>query len=116
MSEAVSDHTTLLHQIERMDIATEVLSIAEIRQRAIDLHDEWASEPVGLNAPQDVIDPIVCRYVRFYLTRYDKALEREAERTADIDAIRLIRQRIYESVAHSYPHLAAECAKQVPAA
>lgn len=106
----------LLRQVGEMAVTVEMISTTEARRNAIALYNEWNADgviPATLNSSRQFLDRITVNYLRHHLTVYDKALEEVVGRVGVVDAIRLIRQKVYGAIAETYPCYAAECKRQM---
>jgi hypothetical protein len=105
----------LFQRVAAMEIRVEELSLERVQRRAIaafNARNEMA-EPATEASAAAFLDRIMVNYVRHHLTAYDAHLEELAGRTGVRAAVRTIRRRIYATIAHTYPALAAECGRQM---
>jgi hypothetical protein len=61
---------------------------------------------------QDLLNRIMVEYARENLVLYDETIEESAIEAADENAVRVIRNNIYQAIAYTYPKLAQECFSQ----
>lgn len=112
----------LVEQARQTPISVRHLPATEIQQRAIDSFNGWKEmlliergheyEPAGKHSDPTFLQRISVNYIRHQLTKYDHYLERAAGKAGVAEAVDVIRGRIYQAIAESYPDLAVECRRQ----
>lgn len=87
--------------------------MARVHKAAI-RHYERRNEPVDTRSPgfDEFLQRITVNYIRHVLTHYDQAIEETAGRVGKMDAINLLRKRVYGAISEAYPDLAGECERQ----
>lgn len=71
---------------------------------------EW--QPATRGSDPAFLERIQVNFARHNLTIYDEALEVSFARVGVHEAVRVIRRRVYETIAAAWPHLAGECTRQ----
>jgi hypothetical protein len=91
-------------------------AVAHRNHRNLEYAFERGEDPY-LAAAGEVDDSTLVRwsvnYLRHALSDYDRLLDELTGATGKADASALLRQRVYEAIARTYPHLGAECDRQL---
>lgn len=69
-------------------------------------------EPATINSRLSFLRRITVNYLRHCGTDYERLLTERFGKTGVNEAIRVIRRRVYEKIAETYPDLAYECQRQ----
>jgi hypothetical protein len=107
-------------EIEARPVPVPKLGRDELLRCAIEDYNGRASARAGWNGREATADSdpaflarIAVNYVRHSLTRYERDLDRLAGKIGRGEGERLIRRKAYAAIAEAYPHLAAECGRQL---
>lgn len=104
-------------------IQVPIMSLEELRTRAIEHYNRrlderaWWSrdvkDPATANSDPAFLTRIEVNFIRHELTRYEELLDSTASRVGTRTANTIITRRIFEAIAQAYPHLQAECDRQL---
>ena len=117
---ATARHTALQRRAAAMPIAVEQRNagwVVYASLRAVcsgELHEPFDPAAEGATGV-GMADRIGVQFVRCRLTRYDRNLEAEAATAGFNDLVHMIRHRVLGEIATVYPHLGAECERQMAA-
>jgi hypothetical protein len=126
-SDAVSTKKASLHAtIERWRPEVPVLDVAKLRRKAIANYNshreeravsgvrerDWDWTPATESSDEAFLARITVNYVRHVLTPYDGLLAALSGKVGVKEAKELVRARVYDVIAATYPHLATECSNQ----
>jgi hypothetical protein len=122
---AVRTKKALLHAtIERWRPEVPVLDIAKLRRKAIANYNSHREEravvrerdlewtPATERSDEAFLARITVNYVRHVLTPYDGLLGTLHGKVGIEEAKELVRAKVYDAIAATYPHLASECSAQ----
>ena len=109
----------LLEQIDALEIRVKVVKVSALLDLSIKSYNDWHGDfdnfsPATMQSEDLFLQRIQVNYIRHHLTQYDKHLEQVAGKTAVHEAVRLIRSKVFSSIAKSYPQLLKECERQAP--
>jgi hypothetical protein len=127
--DAASDAVTtkkanLRATIERWRPEVPVLDVATLRRQAIANYNshreqraglgegDWNWTPATESSDEAFLARITVNYVRHVLTPYDGLLGTLHGKVGIKEAKELVRARVYDAIAATYPHLATECSNQ----
>lgn len=113
--------TALIAEAEAMPIRVESMSLESLRRRAINNYndrgprrdDDYSWTPARHDSDASFLERISVNYARHCLTVYDEALEAQFAKVGVNAAVAVIRRRVYEIIAATWPDLSAECTRQL---
>lgn len=102
--------------VEQLAITVPVIGRKELIERACRTYNRLEAslfdESAGPGSDPAFIERITVNHIRHDLTEYDQALEDKYSLVGGDAAKAPIRERVYEAIARTYPHLAEECRRQ----
>lgn len=120
---AESKKKALLASIEEMSVEVVVLELPILLQKSIDEYNFRLNSnntrnrdyavPASVDSDPEFLERIQVNYIRHNLTRYDEKLMKVAGRIGVNDAVQLIRWKVYDAIADSYPDFFSECQRQL---
>lgn len=103
----------LMAEIESLEISVVKMSLNAARKKAIKSYNDWNYlGGASMNSDQEFLDRITVNYLRHECTEYDEALFDTYGNVGKNEAIKRIRQRVFDVIAKAYPELAIECLNQ----
>ena len=108
----------LMECIEAMAVTVTVVSGKDLLKRAINSYNDrqFAFDRDGYadeSSDSEFLERIQVNHIRHHLTSYDLALEEAAGQVGVMEAVRLIRKKIYTAIADAYPQFSEECGRQL---
>ncbi|MFD7057054.1 hypothetical protein ACFWBS_54690 [Streptomyces mirabilis] len=102
--------------VEQLAITVPVIDRKELIERSCGTYNRLEAglfdENAGPDSDPAFIERIPVNHIRHDLTEYDQALEDKYSHVGGDAAKARIRERVYEAIARTYPHLAEECRRQ----
>ncbi len=117
---AATQREALISEANAMTIEVVELPAAEVLPLAIRHYNERSAirdrdmlkERAGPDSDPRFLSRIAVNFIRHRLTSYDATFEVIANRIGVREATRIIRQRVFEAIAKSYPQYYHECRDQ----
>lgn len=113
---AQRQRNVLLASITEMEVEVIVMDVNQAQKNAIISynennyhHEQYADE----KSDDAFLRRITVNYIRHELTEYDGELSATAGRVGVYQAVPLIQQKVFSSIAAVYPHLRGECRTQL---
>lgn len=114
----------LMAQVAEMLVTVRRLAPDKLLQNAIRHYNKRKAEYAldcedfdyqlaGPDSDSAFLQRIQVNYARHQLSQYDHHLEETAGKTGVVQAVGLIREKVYAAISQAYPYLAEECRRQL---
>ncbi len=113
-----AERERFLREVHELPIYLPRVPLADLAPVAIDCRNRFLEASEGGprlirgHVRQETLDRLIVNYLRHQVTSFEDVVEQSGDYRLEGEAYRILRARVLEKIAETYPELAEECQRQ----